>query len=115
VPEPADLAVIDVSFISLTSVLPRIAQLLRGPAGKPIIALVKPQFEASREHVEKGGVVRDPQARLGAVAKVRSWAADHGFEAGDFVESPITGPAGNVEYLLLLRTQAASLAPQEPE
>jgi 23S rRNA (cytidine1920-2'-O)/16S rRNA (cytidine1409-2'-O)-methyltransferase len=106
VPEPADLAVVDVSFISLTAVLPRIAQLLRAPEGKPIIALVKPQFEASREHVGKGGVVRDPDARLGTVNKIRTWATDHGFLAGDFVESPITGPAGNVEYLLLLRTNS---------
>jgi 23S rRNA (cytidine1920-2'-O)/16S rRNA (cytidine1409-2'-O)-methyltransferase len=104
VPEPCDLAVIDVSFISLTLVLPRIAELLRPPPGKPIVALVKPQFEVGRDQVGKGGVVRDPQARLGAVDKVRTWAAAHGFLAGDHVESPITGPAGNVEYLLLLRT-----------
>lgn len=104
VPEPCDLAVIDVSFISLTLVLPRIIELLRPPAGKPILALVKPQFEAGREAVGKGGVVRDPLARLGAVDKVRTWATDHGLEPGEFVESPITGPAGNVEYLLLLRT-----------
>jgi hypothetical protein len=97
VPEPADLAVVDVSFISLMAVLPRIAQLLRAPEGKPIIALVKPQFEASREPSAK--------ARLGTVAKIRTRATDHGFLAGDFVESPITGPAGNVEYLLLLRTK----------
>jgi 23S rRNA (cytidine1920-2'-O)/16S rRNA (cytidine1409-2'-O)-methyltransferase len=103
VPEPCDLAVIDVSFISLTVVLPRIAELMRGP-GKPIVALVKPQFEAGREHVGKGGVVRDPDARQGAIDKVRTWALQHGFAAGDAVESPITGPAGNVEYLLLLRT-----------
>jgi 23S rRNA (cytidine1920-2'-O)/16S rRNA (cytidine1409-2'-O)-methyltransferase len=110
VPEPADLAVIDVSFISLTLVLPRIAQLLRAPAGKPIVALVKPQFEVDRADVEKGGVVRAPEARLGAVAKVRAWADEHGFAAGGFVESPITGPAGNVEYLLLLHTQEGALA-----
>jgi 23S rRNA (cytidine1920-2'-O)/16S rRNA (cytidine1409-2'-O)-methyltransferase len=107
VPEPCGLAVIDVSFISLTLVLPRIAELMRG-AGKPIVALVKPQFEAGREHVGKDGVVRDPDARQGAIDKVRSWATAHGFVAGDAVESPITGPAGNVEYLLLLRT------PQDP-
>jgi 23S rRNA (cytidine1920-2'-O)/16S rRNA (cytidine1409-2'-O)-methyltransferase len=121
VPEPADLAVIDVSFISLTLVLPRIVELLRpsaaigagaldgtpagAPAEKPIIALVKPQFEAGREHVGKGGVVRDPQARLAAVAKVRDWAGANGLIAGDYVESPITGPAGNVEYMLLLLTK----------
>jgi 23S rRNA (cytidine1920-2'-O)/16S rRNA (cytidine1409-2'-O)-methyltransferase len=104
VPEPCDLAVIDVSFISLTLVLPRIAELLRPPAGKPIIALVKPQFEVGREQVGKGGVVRDESARRGAVAKIRDWATNHGFIVGDDIESPITGPAGNVEYLLQLRT-----------
>ena len=104
VPEACDLAVIDVSFISLTLVLPRIRELLQPPAGKPIVALVKPQFEVSRERVGKGGVVRDVEARRGAVEKVRTWAAGNGFVAGEDVESPITGPAGNVEYLLLLRT-----------
>ena len=104
VPEPCDLAVTDVSFISLTLVLPRIKELLRPPAGKPIIALVKPQFEVGRDLVELGGVVRDEAVRLGAVAKVRDFANANGFIAGEHVESPITGPAGNVEYLLLLRT-----------
>ncbi len=104
VPEPCDLAVTDVSFISLTLVLPRIKDLLRPPAGKPIIALVKPQFEVERDLVGKGGVVRDEELRLGAIAKVRDFANANGFVAGDHVESPITGPAGNVEYLLLLRT-----------
>lgn len=104
VPEPADLAVIDVSFISLTLVLPRVAELLRPPAGKPLIVLVKPQFEVGREHVARGGVVRDEAARRGAVDKVRTWAVANGFTAHEDVESPITGPAGNVEYLLLLRT-----------
>jgi 23S rRNA (cytidine1920-2'-O)/16S rRNA (cytidine1409-2'-O)-methyltransferase len=104
VPEPCDLAVIDVSFISLQLVLPRVRELLRPPADKPIVALVKPQFEVGREHVGKGGVVRDEVARRGAVEKIRSWADGHGFVAGGDVESPITGPAGNVEYLLLLRT-----------
>jgi 23S rRNA (cytidine1920-2'-O)/16S rRNA (cytidine1409-2'-O)-methyltransferase len=104
VPEACDLAVIDVSFISLTMVLPRVRALLQPPVGKPIVALVKPQFEVGRERVGKGGVVRDPEARRGAVDKVRSWADANGFVAGPDVESPITGPAGNVEYLLLLRT-----------
>jgi 23S rRNA (cytidine1920-2'-O)/16S rRNA (cytidine1409-2'-O)-methyltransferase len=104
VPEPCDLAVIDVSFISLTLVLPRVRELLRPPAGKPVIALVKPQFEVGRALVGKGGVVRDPEARRSAVDKVRAWAGANGFGAGGDVESPITGPAGNVEYLLLLRT-----------
>ena len=104
VPEPCDLAVIDTSFISLTLVLPRVKELLRPPAGKPIVALVKPQFEVGRDQVGKGGVVRDEAARRGAVDKVLSWAVENGFTAHEDVESPITGPAGNVEYLLLLRT-----------
>jgi 23S rRNA (cytidine1920-2'-O)/16S rRNA (cytidine1409-2'-O)-methyltransferase len=103
VPDACDLAVIDVSFISLTLVLPKAAELLRG-AGKPIIALVKPQFEVGREQVGKGGVVRDEAIRRSAVDKIRAWAAEHQLVAGADVESPITGPAGNVEYLLLLHT-----------
>jgi 23S rRNA (cytidine1920-2'-O)/16S rRNA (cytidine1409-2'-O)-methyltransferase len=104
VPEPCDLAVIDVSFISLLLVLPRVTELLRPPGGKPIVALIKPQFEAGREHVGKGGVVRDPEARLAAVEKVRAWALERGYQASEAIESPITGPAGNVEYLVCLRT-----------
>jgi 23S rRNA (cytidine1920-2'-O)/16S rRNA (cytidine1409-2'-O)-methyltransferase len=104
VPEPCDLAVIDVSFISLTLVLPKVREFLR--VGAPVVALVKPQFEVGRENVGKGGVVRDVEARRGAVEKVRGWAAMNGFAAGEDVESPITGPAGNVEYLLSLRTAA---------
>src|SRR6185436_9907336 len=104
VPEPCDLAVIDVSFISLTLVLPRVRELLRPPPGKPVVALVKPQFEVGRALVGKGGVVRDTQVRRSAVDKVRAWAGANGFVAGEDVESPITGPAGNLEYLLLLRT-----------
>ncbi|HUH03651.1 MAG TPA: SAM-dependent methyltransferase, partial [Kofleriaceae bacterium] len=106
IPEPCDLAVTDVSFISLTLVLPKIAELLGPPGGKPIVALVKPQFEVGREQVGKGGVVRDEAARLGAVEKIRAWATERGFAVGDQVESPIRGPAGNVEYLLLLRSPA---------
>jgi 23S rRNA (cytidine1920-2'-O)/16S rRNA (cytidine1409-2'-O)-methyltransferase len=104
VPEACDLAVIDVSFISLELVLPRVAELLRAPSGKPIVALVKPQFEVGREHVGKGGVVRDPELRRAAVEKIRRWASEHGFLPGEDIESPIAGPAGNIEHLLLLRT-----------
>ena len=104
VPEAADLAVIDVSFISLTLVLPRVAELLRVPSGKPLIVLVKPQFEVGRDQVARGGVVRDEAVRRSAVDKVRTWATTNGFTAHEDIESPITGPAGNVEYLLLLRT-----------
>ena len=104
IPEPCQLATIDVSFISLTLVLPRVAELMRPPGGKPIICLVKPQFEAGREHVAKGGVVRDPAARAAALDKVRDFAAANGFAVGPAVDSPIPGPAGNLEFLLLLQT-----------
>jgi 23S rRNA (cytidine1920-2'-O)/16S rRNA (cytidine1409-2'-O)-methyltransferase len=104
VPEPADLAVIDVSFITLEAVLPRIRLLMQPPFGKPIVALVKPQFEVAKDDVPKGGVIRDEAARLATIENVRTWAIANGFTAHEHVESPITGPAGNVEYLLLLRT-----------
>jgi len=104
VPEACDLAVIDVSFISLTLVLPKVVELLQPPGGKPIVALVKPQFEVGRENVGKGGVVRDEATRRGAVDKIRAWAATNHLVAGRDVESPITGPAGNIEYLLELHT-----------
>jgi len=104
VPEECDLAVIDASFISLALVLPNVAELIG--RDKPIVALVKPQFEVGKDKVGKGGVVRDEADRLAAVDGVREWARANGFGVGDAVESPIRGPAGNVEYLLLLRSPA---------
>ena len=103
VPERPDLAVIDVSFISLTLVLPKVVELFGQPDHQPIVALVKPQFEVGRDQVGKGGVVRDEAARLAAVDKVRAFARQAGMADEGLVESPIRGPAGNVEYLLWLR------------
>jgi 23S rRNA (cytidine1920-2'-O)/16S rRNA (cytidine1409-2'-O)-methyltransferase len=111
IPEPCQLATIDVSFISLTLVLPKVAALMQPPGGKPIVCLVKPQFEAGRDKVERGGVVRDPDARAAALDKVRAFAAASGFTVGPAVDSPIAGPAGNLEFLLLLHTPAAAPAP----
>jgi 23S rRNA (cytidine1920-2'-O)/16S rRNA (cytidine1409-2'-O)-methyltransferase len=85
-----------------------VAALLRPPGGKPIICLVKPQFEAGRENVMKGGVVRDPAARAAALDKVRDFASANGFAVGPAVDSPIPGPAGNLEHLLLLHTPTAA-------
>jgi 23S rRNA (cytidine1920-2'-O)/16S rRNA (cytidine1409-2'-O)-methyltransferase len=113
VPEACDLAVIDVSFISLALVLPNVARLMRPPGGKPIVCLVKPQFEAGRDDVSRGGVVRDEAARARAVDKVRGWAQLQRFTVGPHVESPIHGPAGNVEYLLLLRTPDPAPEPED--
>ncbi len=104
VPEPADLAVIDVSFISLELVLDKVAALMQPPGGKPIVCLVKPQFEVGKGKVGKGGVVRDPEVRASALDKIRDFAAAGGFSVGEAIDSPIAGPAGNLEYLLLLRT-----------
>ena len=97
-PEAPELAVTDVSFISLRLILPAIDRLLR-PGGE-IVALVNPQFEAGREEVGKGGVVRDPALRLRIVERIREFGVlTLGWQWLDFCPSPIQGPAGNVEFL----------------
>ena len=98
---PVDLVVVDCSFIGLELILPAARRCLK-PGGR-VVALVKPQFEVGREAVGKGGVVRDEAARQGAVDKVRAEAEALGLPVLGVVASPITGPAGNVEYLLVAR------------
>jgi 23S rRNA (cytidine1920-2'-O)/16S rRNA (cytidine1409-2'-O)-methyltransferase len=105
-----DLVVCDVSFISLTLVLPSLVRAA-GAGRRPIVALVKPQFEVGKGEVGKGGVVRDPAQRLATVEKCAAAARALGCAVEGVVESPITGPAGNVEYLMLLRTAAENVAP----
>ena len=100
-----DLAVADVSFISLGLVLPALKGLLAPQAIPELVVLVKPQFEVGKARVGKGGVVRDPDAHTDAIAGVMAAAAGLGLEAAGLVASPITGPAGNHEYLLWLRGQ----------
>ncbi len=100
-PRP-DLAVADVSFISLTLVLPALLALLK-PERCELVLLVKPQFEVGRARVGKGGVVRDPAAHEDAIGGVIAAAAELGLKAAGLVASPITGPAGNHEYLLWLK------------
>jgi 23S rRNA (cytidine1920-2'-O)/16S rRNA (cytidine1409-2'-O)-methyltransferase len=99
-PEKADLVVADVSFISLTLVLPPAAQLLTD--GGVILALIKPQFELSRGEVGRGGVVRDDAAHARAVEKIRDFAAARGWTWGGVTGSPITGADGNREFLCLM-------------
>ena len=99
--QPADLATIDVSFISLKTVLPAVTRSLA--PGADILALVKPQFEAARDVVESGGVVRDSREHALVVAQVASWAMDHGYRVRGVVRSPLLGPAGNREFFLWLR------------
>lgn len=95
-----NLAVIDVSFISLSKVLPAVYNLLADKA--EIIALIKPQFEAKREDVGKGGIVRSEKVRSSVIEKVKAEAKAIGFEAKGLIESPITGADGNVEFLIHL-------------
>ena len=100
-PERASLATVDVSFICLALVLPRIAGLLT-PAGQ-IIALIKPQFEVGKGQVGKGGVVRDPKLHRAVIERVLASPAEIGLMPAGVIRSPITGPAGNVEFLAWLR------------
>ena len=95
------LAVADVSFISLTLVLPPVAALLTD--GGMIVALIKPQFELSRAEVGRGGVVRDDAARQRAVDKIRDFALRLGWNWGGVVDSPVAGADGNRELLCLLK------------
>ena len=101
-PEKADFIAIDVSFISLKLVLPVAARMLSASAPK-IVCLVKPQFEAERAQVGKGGIVRDPAVHKEVLEKVRGYASDNGLEAVSELESPITGTKGNREFLMLMR------------
>ena len=100
-PEKADLVVADVSFISLTLVLPPAAGVLTD--GGVIVALIKPQFELSRAEVGRGGVVRDEALRDKAVEKIRGFAAGAGWTWGGVVASPLAGADGNREFLCLLQ------------
>jgi len=96
----ADLAAIDVSFISLSNVLPSVFELLTKEA--EVVALVKPQFEARREQVERGGIVRDEKVRQEVIEKVKTAAEKLGFAVKGTARSPIEGADGNIEFLIHL-------------
>ena len=98
VPEPVDIVVCDASFIGLAKVLE--APLRLAKAGAKLIALIKPQFEAGREEVGKGGVVRDRTVHDRVCAEAAKWVTSQGWTVLGITESPITGPEGNVEFLL---------------
>ena len=99
-PEAIDLVTIDASFISLTLILPTVTGWLQ-PEGQ-VITLVKPQFEAGREQVGKGGVVRDANIHADVLRHVLKWANEHGLTPLGLIRSPVIGPAGNVEFLARL-------------
>jgi 23S rRNA (cytidine1920-2'-O)/16S rRNA (cytidine1409-2'-O)-methyltransferase len=103
-PELVDVVSIDVSFISLRLVIPPVLPRLK--VGGVLIALVKPQFEVGRSRVAKGGVVKDPAARGEAIEAIAALIAAQGLELMGRVDSPIAGPAGNLEALLAARKRA---------
>jgi 23S rRNA (cytidine1920-2'-O)/16S rRNA (cytidine1409-2'-O)-methyltransferase len=105
---PFDLIVIDASFISLRTLLPR-STVYIAPDGR-IVALVKPQFEAGRERLGKGGVVRDPQVHRAVLHEVRDAAALSGLLVTSLIASPLRGPAGNREFLIELRREGTPIA-----
>ena len=98
IPEPVDLIVCDASFIGLAKVLEVPLRFVK-PDGR-LLALIKPQFEAGRGEVGKGGVVRDPVVHARVCEEVSTWLAGQGWTVVMLVESPITGPEGNVEFLI---------------
>jgi 23S rRNA (cytidine1920-2'-O)/16S rRNA (cytidine1409-2'-O)-methyltransferase len=93
-----DIIVCDASFISLAKVLERPISFAR--PGAHLVALIKPQFEAGREEVGKGGVVRDPVIHTRVCQEVREWLTAQGWTVNGLTTSPITGPQGNVEFLI---------------
>ena len=101
IPEAVDIIVCDASFISLAKVLERPLSFAR--PGAQLVALIKPQFEARREEVGKNGVVRDPAVHDRVCVEVRDWVAEQGWTVAGLTPSPITGPQGNVEFLLHAR------------
>jgi 23S rRNA (cytidine1920-2'-O)/16S rRNA (cytidine1409-2'-O)-methyltransferase len=107
-PEPVDLVTIDASFISLKLIFPAVVQWLK--SGASVVALVKPQFEAGKKQVGKGGVVRDPSVHRQVLEKAIHYAAESDLAVVGLAISPITGPAGNHEFLLHLGYQITSPA-----
>src|SRR6266853_4993420 len=109
IPEPVDIVTCDASFIGLATVLP--APLALVAERGELVALVKPQFEAGREHVGKGGVVRDPATQREVCERAKAWvAAQPGWAVVGIVESPILGPEGNREFVLYARRKFKSSA-----
>jgi 23S rRNA (cytidine1920-2'-O)/16S rRNA (cytidine1409-2'-O)-methyltransferase len=96
-PDPIDLVTVDVSFISLRLILPVVEGWLR--RGGHVVALVKPQFEAGRDQVGRGGVVRDPAVHRQVLEGLIDWAASRSWGLRGLIRSPVTGPAGNIEFL----------------
>jgi len=100
-PEKVDLATIDLSFISVEKVIPSVAKLVKDSGY--LLVLIKPQFEARRGEVGKGGIVKQPVVHATVLGRFIAWVVNHGFRLGGLVASPILGASGNKEFFVLLR------------
>jgi len=100
-PEKVDLATIDLSFISVEKVIPSVAGLVKDDGY--LLVLIKPQFEAKRGEVGKGGVIKQPVVHARVLGRFITWAIEHHFRLGGLVASPIPGASGNKEFFVLLR------------
>lgn len=100
-PEKVDLVTIDVSFISVAKIIPSVAELLK--TGGDIIVLIKPQFEAKRVEVGKGGIIRQPIVHARVIGRFIDWIIQHRFRLGGLVASPLLGASGNREFLALIK------------
>jgi 23S rRNA (cytidine1920-2'-O)/16S rRNA (cytidine1409-2'-O)-methyltransferase len=100
-PEKIDLATLDLSFISVEKVIPSVARLLKEDGY--LVVLLKPQFEARRDEVGKGGVIKKPLVHARVLGRFIAWAVKNGFRVGGLIASPILGAEGNTEFLFLLR------------
>jgi 23S rRNA (cytidine1920-2'-O)/16S rRNA (cytidine1409-2'-O)-methyltransferase len=107
IPQPVDLIVCDASFISLAKVLAVPISFTKADAR--LMALIKPQFEAQRAQVGKNGVVRDPAVHSAVCAAVQKWLEDAGWAVQGITQSPITGPQGNIEFLIAAQRAIATL------
>jgi len=111
VPDRLDFVTIDVSFIALSKVFPKVAELMK--AGAELICLIKPQFEAGRDKVGKKGVVRDPEVHAEVIGKVINAAEANGFTLKGLSFSPIKGPEGNIEFLAWFKKEDVHGSVQE--
>ncbi len=96
--EPCDIATFDVSFISLKLVIPPVLEVLK--PGADIVALIKPQFEAERQHVKKGGIVKDEEVIASVIKEIKAFFVEKGLSVSGVIPSPIKGAKGNQEYLI---------------
>ncbi len=109
IPVPVDIAVIDVSFISLEKVVPSVLRFLK--PGAEVVALIKPQFEVGKDRVGKGGIVRDENARTAVVDRIGSFFEKTGLSVRGVIPSPISGQDGNIEYLIYAVSLPANSSP----